>query len=261
MDANGHAIVLCTDGKGSTPFGSKEWMLKIRAIRPGWRFLTAGNDDDIIPVLHLLRNKFRSLQNIDETNIVSAVTSVLAERKQQKADDYTLRKWGMTFADFRKAKAEFPEEEYRSDIASVGLISVGVDGIVAGFDAHGFPLIVQAHGDHGVQIKEDFAVSGSGSYLAAYGLLHRDHYDVFPLQSTIYCVYEAKRYAERVSTVGKTTYLSIMRPGNRFELLTRSGESYLNGQFEKYGPHTLLKNEIALPDGALSVVESKIESA
>ena len=188
-------------------------MLKIRLLPHEWRCLTAGNDDDVLQLLRFLKKEFFALEYVDETNAIPTIQEAMRLRKEQKANEYTQRKWGLSFADFRKAKDDFPEEEYRSDIAAIGQITIEVDCILAGFVKNGLPLIVQAHGHHGVHIRDDFAVAGEGSYLAQYGLLHRDHYDVYPLNTTVYCVYEAKKYAERVSSVGKSTYFVILRAG------------------------------------------------
>lgn len=248
-DGEEYAIVLCADAKGSTPLGSKELMMKVRLLPHYWRCLTAGNDDDIIPLLHLFKAAMWKLSSVDETNIIPTIQAAIQARKQQKADEYTQRKWGLSFADFRKARSEFPEEEYRLDISAIGQIPIEADCIIAGFVDGGFPLIVQAHGHGGVHIKEDFAVAGEGSYLAQYGLLHRDHYDIYPLHSTVYCAYEAKKYAERVASVGKETYLGVMK-ANSFELITPSGVAELEKSFQKYGPQAFARHEVVLPDGS-----------
>ena len=115
-------------------------------------------------------------------------------------------------------------------------------------------MIVQVNGDHGVSIKEDFAVAGSGSYLAQYGLLHRQHYDVQTLDRTIYCVYEAKKYAERVSSVGKITYFVVIQPSSKAVMLTGLGTEELEKLFANYGPHGLNDPDIVLPAGSFTTV-------
>lgn len=41
MDGDEHAIVVCSDGKGSTPLGSKEQMMKIRLLPHRWEVCTS----------------------------------------------------------------------------------------------------------------------------------------------------------------------------------------------------------------------------
>ena len=70
-----------------------------------------------------------------------------------------------------------------------------------------------------------------------------------PLNQTVYCVYEAKKYAERVSSVGKATFLVVVRPNGSSTMLAAKGRLYLDEQFAKYGPHAFGDQPIALePD-------------
>ena len=111
--------------------------------------------------------------------------------------------------------------------------------ILAGFLSNGFPILVLARQGN-VCICDDFAVAGEGSYLAQSVLLHREHTEVFPLERGVYSVFEAKKYAERVSSVGKMTYLGILRPDK--PLLFSAGDDGLDNMFQQYGPKPLGKD-------------------
>lgn len=252
-------LVLCADGKGSSPLGSKEQMLKIRLIAPRWRCLTAGADDEVNAILPLFRKHVGGLNPIDETNIVPAVKAALQERKSQRADEHTQRKWGMSFAEFRRARSEFPEEEYRSDMFAIGQITLDLDCLLCGFLDDNLPMIIQANGTHGVSVCEDFAVAGSGSHLAQYGLLYREHYDSDSFKKTVCSVYEAKRYAERTPNVGKATFLLIVRPDEPACMLHPDGQAHLSNQFDMFGPKPIDEKSIELEDGFFRVLPPEME--
>ena len=110
---NDPAIVICTDGKGSTALGSKENMLKMRPVFNGWYCLTAGSEDDLIALRYLFKSKLMALPLLDETNVLPAVREAMQERKAQKADEFTQKNWGLTYSAFRKARAIFLRKHTR----------------------------------------------------------------------------------------------------------------------------------------------------
>jgi len=68
-------------------------------------------------------------------------------------------------------------------------------------------MLLHIDGSGGVNIREDFAVAGEGGYLAQTALLHRQHSETTgSLEETMYCVFEAKKYAERVASVNSVTH-------------------------------------------------------
>ena len=241
-------IILCTDGKASNALGSKEAMLKDRALAKGWRCLSAGTDFEINSLLPLFEARIRGLAKVDETNIKPAIEGALQERKTQKADQYTRLKWGLSFEEFRKAKAQFPEEEFRADIQAIGAMEIEADCIIAGFLDDGLPMLLQAHGKYGVEIREDYAVAGEGAHLAQSVLMHREHYDFATLPEAIYTVYEAKRYAERVSSVGKMTLLAFFKPAMLPRAISEAGYRYLGERFEEFGPKPVGASSVNLKD-------------
>ena len=134
---------------------------------------------------------------------------------------------GYLLLTFARREMISPADLYGHDMNAIKQIVVEVDCILAGFLTDGLPILIQANGYSGVQIREDFAVAGEGAYLAQSGMLHRDHSDVNQLAQTVYCIYEAKKYAERVSSVGQVTYLAIARKNNDVRMLGTVGETYL----------------------------------
>jgi len=121
---------------------------------------------------------------------------------------------------------------------SISEITLNIDCIVAGFLDDGFPMLLHLDGKGGVNIKEDFAVAGEGGYLAESGLLHRQHSEDQPLEKTLYCVYEAKKYAERVSTVNNVTHIAILS-NDGLEFLRKAGKDYFQTLYCKFGPQDI----------------------
>ncbi len=97
------------------------------------------------------------------------------------------------------------------------------------------------------QLGKILRVIGEGAYLAQSVLLQRGHSDVKSLEETLYCVYEAKRYAERVSSVGKDTLLVIVYANGKTETVTPQGFEFLAKKFSEYGPRQL-GNDIQLDE-------------
>ena len=76
---------------------------------------------------------------------------------------------------------------------------------------------------------------GEGRYLAESALMHREQDESTSLNLTLYNVHEAKKYAERVASVGKTTTMVVLWP-DRARVITSAGRTFLSERFEKYGP-------------------------
>ena len=238
-------IVLCTDGKSGNVLGSHEEVLKDRDMPCGWRCLTSGSDDEIYGLLPLFRREIGKLVPlIDETNIKPAIEESLRARKAQKADAYTMTKWGLSFEQFRRARNDFPESEFRTDMETIGRDMINADCLLAGFLSDGAPMLLQAHGTFGVAIRENYAVAGSGSELAQSVMQHREYYESASITEALYKVYEAKRYAERVATVGKRTFLSVIKVGEPIRAVSDQGYAYLTTQFERFGPQPITLHSI-----------------
>lgn len=259
-DGGYSAIILCTDGKGSLPLGSKDHQKKIHELPCNWRCLAAGREDDIAAFLRLLRAEFKGAGLINETNVELHICEALRKRKDEKADAYTGKNWGMTYSTFLGSKAKFPDPTYASEIEAIKLIAVEVDCIVTGFDEDGVPLIVSAGGDGTVGISSHFAVAGSGSDLALYGLLHRQLTEHEILDFAIYCVYEAKLHAQREAHVNDVTDFYVLHQDGRVSYLLPNGREALENCFKKYGPKSLDEN-VCLPTGSFQTYTWKPSAA
>jgi hypothetical protein len=239
-DESGSAIVTCVDGKASSFLGSQELAVKYRLVNPRWTVLTSGSQDEINLLLPLFRKHFYSLANKDETNIVPLVENIIRERREQKLDHFTQSRYSVSFEEFMKhGKERFPSDIFHADVYSISRIEIEAELIIAGFLDDGMPMLLQTDRFGSVKIMDHFATVGEGAFLAEASLLQRQHHEISPIEKTIYNVYEAKRHAERVPSVGKETVLIVMKGNGDISIIEESGRCYLDKQFDRYGPQEI----------------------
>jgi hypothetical protein len=248
-------IVICTDGKAGGALGSAEMTLKIRTVGDrGWRCLTSGADTDILACLPLFRKQFRAPVIDDETNVLGLVRAALFERKRDKAQEIIQGKFAIPYSEFlATGKSRLPDDVFRSATTEVELTQLEAEFILAGYDANEYPMLIKTDKKCSAWIKEDFVVAGDGAYLAQASLLNRGHENVQSLNRTIYTVFEAKRFAEGVPTVGKETYLMVLHRNEKMEMLGLGGEEFLDAKCKELGRQPIsgikLKPEFFTPIG------------
>ena|SRR6266481_2689188 len=128
----------------------------------------------------------------------------------------------------------------------------GAELIVVGY-LSGSPRIFKVSGDL-VWSCDDFAVIGSGTYIAESTLSIRGQSSFTNLETTIYSVYEAKRMAENVLTVGKKTILFILRPGSGMTSLTDTGFKALNELMNQFAMKQVGSSD-PLPEGSFESIQ------
>lgn len=228
-------IILCTDWLSSSPLGQSETSLKERVLKPGWYCLTAGTKSEILATLSHLKREFRSAEEINETNVVNIVRTALNARKREKSEEYTQGKYGLSYADFLSfGKEKLPPELFRESFIEIGRINLECELIIAGF-TDGFPCLVESDRKCRVHVREAFAVIGEGGILASAALLQREQTDSSRFGYTLYSVYEAKKYVEHVTTVGKFTSITVFSPDGT-KRLSRAAKDELEEKYKKYGP-------------------------
>jgi 20S proteasome alpha/beta subunit len=237
-----YKIVMCTDWRVSSPLGGAETKLKLRALPKGWYCLTAGTETEINRIVLKLRDELFATNETDDNSIdiASLVRNVLNKRKKEKIDEFIHGRYGISYDDFLSfGRDKFPADVHREAILTLSEIDIGCSLIVAGFAQQRFPRLVETTDRCGVLVREDFATVGEGAYLAQSVLLQRRHMDTRDLGQTIYVVYEAKRYAEEVASVGKQTTVAVISPdGSRLDIKGEGLES-LADRFKAYGPQPI----------------------
>jgi len=239
-DEGGQAIVLCTDWRISGALGSADTMLKIRQIGQNWHLLTSGSESDINAIVLAFRRAFPAGSTIDETNVPTIVRNVLNERKREKAEEFVRGKYAIGYDDLLNlGKDKLPADLYREALLLISEIEIGCSCIIAGFDSSGHNFILETNSQCRVLVRDDFATIGEGAYLAQTALLQRGHISSRKLSETIYCVYEAKRYAEKVTSVGDVTSLHVIYPRRSRRLIEVTQVDDLKPYFAKFGPQRI----------------------
>jgi hypothetical protein len=235
-------IVLCFDWKVSTAIGSSETKYKMKHLGKDWVALWSGNESDIMLLGNLFEKEFRGATDIDETNAVQLVRNGISLRKREKAEELTQGRFALSYDDFLKiGKNRLPSDLYRDTLSEIGNLRLGAQAIVCGFTASDV-MIIETDEEGKVALTEDFAAIGEGAYLAQSVLLQRGHIDSRKLDETLYVAYEAKRYAERVSSVGKRTTIFILSPTQPLLMVYDAGLDFLSQMFDQFGPKNLPKD-------------------
>lgn len=233
-------IILCTDRKVSSALGSSETMSKVRSIVPNkWSCLTSGTDSHILATLLHLQEQFREHKGtVDETNALSLVRAALNKRKLEMAEECIRGKFGISYTEFMATgKSRLPDDQFRSATTEVELLKNDAELIIVGFPL-GFSMLIKTEGTYAA-IKEDFAVAGEGGYLAQASMLHRAHNSLESLDRSLYCVYEAKKFAEGAPSVGRSTSVITMSKDGVLRFMNHKGRQFLDATYEKLGPQKM----------------------
>jgi 20S proteasome alpha/beta subunit len=113
---------------------------------------------------------------------------------------------------------------------------LGVEIIVAGFH-NGDDFIIQTNTRGELSYPNHFACVGEGSYLAHASLMRRGFTSVHDFGLALYEIYEAKKAAEAVNSVGRSTLLSLIESdGRKRSFKLDEAVKFLDQLYGKYGP-------------------------
>ena len=262
-DESGDPIILsCADRLASSPLGSAETAMKIHPMACGWDIMGAGSEPDIIALVELIRSKFRGTdthdKNFDEDVALKKVRAALLERKHQKADDIITSRYGISYDELRKTGAkEFPPDIFREAMWEVRDCPVDADLIVYGFTGYGQATIIESSGGK-AHISEPFAIIGSGAYLAQSVMMHRAYAELMEIDKAAYVIWEAKKYAEGVRSVGTDVTMLKSAPDGSRLMLRDAAKKWGDKQFRRFGPRPIgEKTTFQLPEDAWLELMSK----
>ncbi|MCW5698038.1 MAG: hypothetical protein KIS96_15060 [Bauldia sp.] len=227
-------------------------MLKQRLLSHGFICLTAGIEGDILRLLALLRRSFEQEKNIDETNILPVIKRATNGRKLELADEITQSRYGLSYKDFLSSgRRDLPDDIFHADLLEIRARNLGATFIVAGYQDSTFPLLVEVGFDGSTHLREEFVCIGDGGSLAAAILTQREHSDIHSVDQAAYQVWEAKKYSEKIPTVGKRTMMQILLPDGTHKSLSYKAAIRLNELYGEYGPKELSWGEDSfLPEKA-----------
>lgn len=254
-DGEDPRLVMCTDWRRSGFLGSADTAFKMRRLpRHDWYGLTSGNEPDIAGLWIHLRQRFRSAETLDETNVGNLLSEALLARKKEKASALIAGRFGISYDDFLNyGKQRLPEEVFRVTMLNIADLNLGAELLICGFTNERQPMIYRTNNFASVRIYDDYAAVGEGEYLASAVLLSRRQSAITRVNETLYNVFEAKKYAESVPSVGEFTTITILGNHGERQRVTSSGKDWLDKMYREFGP----KNVGILdepPDGIIEVI-------
>ena len=235
-------IVLCSDWKGSSPLGTSETFLKQRRLASNWFCQMSGSEADTLALFRIMRGIFKEEKNVDDANITTIIRKGLATRKLERANEYTYGKFALSYDDFIKiGKEKLPPEIFRDAWVEISNISLRAELLISGF-SNNLPYICQTTDSGQVSLRENFCTIGEGAFLASSVMYHRQIMDYSDFERALYAVFEAKKYAERIASVGTTTALCILEPHEghiKPRYISEKGLDVLEDEYKKRGPKPL----------------------
>ena len=232
-------IVLCSDWQEGSVLGTAEVSFKQISIGQGWTVMAAGDSTEINALRNLYGNHILGATSIDKTNVVSVMQAPLHDRKRQKIEQLIQGRVGISYDDFLQfGRERLSETVFLGVSDDIDRMTLGADVIMAGFIDE-FPWILSGRANGTIEIHENFTSIGEGSYLAQSSLMQRNCVDIMELPEMTYLVYEAKRNAESVASVGRSTTLQVQGANGLRKYMNSKGMEHLSDHYDKLGPQKI----------------------
>ncbi len=252
-DNNDLKLVFCSDTMASGALGSSEMQFKYRTLEVGnWYCLFSGDIEQANGLVESIQKEFeKNTTGVSYNKILEIVRAAVFARKVEKISDHIVGKFGISYDEFLETSHErFPNDVFRKTFMEISSIELGAEVLVAGFGGFKYPTICGVRSNCQVYLAEDYACIGEGRYLAESALMLREYSDVDSLPVALYKVFEAKKYAERVPSVGSYTSLCTLDSSKEFCTFTGAAKTVLANQYQKYGPQKINEKEFAKDVGA-----------
>lgn len=221
----GRAIVVCADKMIGSAFIQVDTNVsKIVLLDPKTKHLTAliaGNDIGPVPdVIVRAQQKIAEMGSGPSQNQARVIVAeAFAEIRLRKAEERFLVARNLSMAKFTaEGRSLLGDQLFTQIDRQIFQSQLDFELLVTGFDDDG-PFIFTVS-DPGVVVPfivPGFHATGSGD-LNALSSLHQRKLDPFTtLGEALYAVYEAKKYAELVGGVGRTSDIFVLRRGKNFK--------------------------------------------
>jgi hypothetical protein len=241
--ANERLLVLCSDWLVSSSLGSAEKMLKHYYLAADWWALSAGAEYDILATVQHLRSGFGG-KTVDETNCAGIARAALNERKKEKINEFLQGRYALTYEEFYQTGIQkLPADIHREATMLLSQIEIEATFLIAGH-IQGDIVIMETTENCRVLLRDDFACIGEGGYLAQASLLQRSLMETSSINRALYCVYEAKKAAEGVGSVGKRTSIALVKKGVGIKFIDVTNLHVLDAKVEKYGPQKFSTDDL-----------------
>ena len=227
--------------------GTAEVSFKQISIGKGWTVMAAGDSTEINALRNLYRNHILGVTSIDKTNVVSVMQAPLHARKRQKIEQLIQGRVGISYDDFLQfGREKLSETVFRGVSDEIDRMTLGAEVILVGF-IDKLPWILSGAANGTIKIHENFTSIGEGSYLAQSSLMQRNCIDTMKLPEMTYLVYEAKRNAETVASVGRLTTLQVQGANGLRKYMNSKGLDHLSDHYDKLGPQKI-NGSFSFPD-------------
>jgi hypothetical protein len=227
-------LVLCMDMMGSTDSTSSETTFKWQPVGDGFSAMIAGTVSAARELVSECHSELLKIKPQTIKQVLAALRTAAGTHKRNFAEAHVQNQLGLSYQVFLDTgKQSLPTDLFRELARDIAAHDFNAEAIISGF-LGGKPVIFVVNGES-VYSCDDFAVIGSGSDLAEAALYHRDQNFTSGANRTMYCVYEAKRLAERAPGVGRKTQMFIVRPDST-RGIEMQGFDVLDDWFKQYGP-------------------------
>lgn len=242
---NDPKVILCADTRMSAPGLVKYEM----GFKFGWaaRGIHAMIADEPARAKELLATYWAYLNGVQLTpeNVADEIKKPPMQYKRKLIDEYVRLNWGVSYDDYLAgALNNLPQDTLSGLAQQIAAIRLRCQLILTPF-VNGQPKLFTVE-DDGTTIQHDnFAVIGSGSWIAQSNMLLRQHLDTDSLARTLYCVHESKHLSESETSVGPKTLMVV---ANR-TLSRRVSPRVIEQLFEyehEYAPKRIPENGIVL---------------
>jgi 20S proteasome alpha/beta subunit len=177
----------------------------------------------------------KSEENFDLriSQLLADLREVVKEINAERREFMLSTKYNTNSELFRKeGKDNFPSDMYYTILGEIGKIGLGCDLIIA-YNADCDPIIIEVTGaDCTVRWVDDYAVIGSGGWIARAIMCQDEETDgatYMNLMDCISTIYFAKRAAQKDPNVGKYSSILVLTKTGEFEL-TDAGVNFFNEQ-------------------------------
>ena len=239
-------IVTCTDWKAENPLGTADTADKFRKLRTGWIALMAGKRSRTREFADVFERHLRN-KEITRDNALTVMKDGAWIHANSLREEYCHIRWGMDYGEFREWCTKLSPVIAKSYLDELKSIRFGASLIVAGFvlseEGKPEPLICHiSQQESEIRIEEEFAAIGEGRVVAIPPLLRREYDSDVPLAKAVYMVYEAKRLAEIIGSVGESTSVDVLYPDGTLKSFTDEAYNYYDGLLKDFGPKSRITN-------------------
>jgi hypothetical protein len=236
---NGSAIVMASDRMLTAGVVTADLpaVIKKQNIHDHWSAMYAG--DDITHVMPVLRRVIAALldsHNPSVGEVAEAFSRAYHEERMRLAEQRILSPYGLDMQSFMKLLAESDSDDLKLLMRRIQAAELGCTFLVCGFQGN-VPRIFTVT-EPGVD--EDYGPVGfwsigSGAEVAISSLQFRRFNRNMSLSLAMYLVAEAKFMSEAAMGVGRSTLISILKPGHRPLFLEDDEVNELRAMWEAEG--------------------------